>query len=994
VLEFVAIGPEPGQRWRREIPSGRPIRLGRAPANGWAVPWDVRVSREHCDLELRGDLLHVRCMESALNPAYRLGEATREFSIKAGEDFRIGATTFRVDLIEDTTAPSPRARQGGDEAAEKMAERAAPSPAPSPVAEPRRSELDALKAQVEALKAQLAADSVERRKGELPASEPLADMNVDALKSQVAAMRAKLEDAAAAAPPQPAQPQAKVEERPRVDAGRSVEVPQRRVQWSPNERPVSAGDADEAPADAPTPAAGDDRAGHLKKLDIDALKAELESQLAAKRKPSGPDQAAASIGSDSEQKFAESLKAQIDAQAESAEPPPADAPQTATKKPTLEELKAKLAAKAAAKGAVKEETDAPPHALEIPSPAEKKSAPEIQTVDRSADNEKPADVTPPPAAASGDAELSPLELIKAKLAAKKGGTPAPAAKKPATAKPAVAKKDAKPAAAKPKAKETAAAAGNLKQWIWDKLTDDARRYIRGFAAGTVPEEKVEKYKRHILYALNDVLKSRDFVASGELATVWQDERIAAEIGALPEGLGGIKKNKWSDRDVRFAGHLALQTIYSRTFPKYRRSDGPPRTIAYLSRGDIFGEIGALLDQPRSATCVTFDHPPDSKRRSAPVELVRIDRDVFKGMIESSPAFAAKVKQLIAERQLRSKKVARNVPWDTEGALTSRAEYQELGLVQGQKLLLIDLDRCTRCGDCVRACINTHDDGYTRLFLDGPRFDRFLVPSACRKCLNPACMIGCPVGSIQRGENGEILIRDWCIGCNQCADQCPYDSIQMHDVGVIPERGPGWRFLPAQAVKSEGWYRPRFRDRNWRPATAPFRWDLMFHAALDAGSASSFGAALEQPICFRHDFQVPPNKRRKDVWLRLLVICQGANVEVWMNGHAVTLEQDDKQKRRGEYEAKVPNEWIHLHKQNLIAARVHPPVSYDQTILSLRLDAVPELEEAATAELKIVTELAVVCDLCSSLPSKEPACVAQCPHDAAFRFDARAEFPRA
>ena len=45
-----------------------------------------------------------------------------------------------------------------------------------------------------------------------------------------------------------------------------------------------------------------------------------------------------------------------------------------------------------------------------------------------------------------------------------------------------------------------------------------------------------------------------------------------------------------------------------------------------------------------------------------------------------------------------------------------------------------------------------------------------------------------------------------------------------------------------------------------------------------------------------------------------------------------------------------------------------------------------------AELKAVTQRAVVCDLCSTLPDKEPACVAQCPHKAAFRVDARFEFP--
>ena len=35
---------------------------------------------------------------------------------------------------------------------------------------------------------------------------------------------------------------------------------------------------------------------------------------------------------------------------------------------------------------------------------------------------------------------------------------------------------------------------------------------------------------------------------------------------------------------------------------------------------------------------------------------------------------------------------------------------------------------------------------------------------------------------------------------------------------------------------------------------------------------------------------------------------------------------------------------------------------------------------------------VVCDLCSTLPGRVPACVNACPHDAAMRVNARAEFP--
>ena len=43
-------------------------------------------------------------------------------------------------------------------------------------------------------------------------------------------------------------------------------------------------------------------------------------------------------------------------------------------------------------------------------------------------------------------------------------------------------------------------------------------------------------------------------------------------------------------------------------------------------------------------------------------------------------------------------------------------------------------------------------------------------------------------------------------------------------------------------------------------------------------------------------------------------------------------------------------------------------------------------------LKVLPAVAVVCDQCSTLPNQEPACVTNCPHEAAMRVDARTEFP--
>jgi Fe-S-cluster-containing hydrogenase component 2 len=48
------------------------------------------------------------------------------------------------------------------------------------------------------------------------------------------------------------------------------------------------------------------------------------------------------------------------------------------------------------------------------------------------------------------------------------------------------------------------------------------------------------------------------------------------------------------------------------------------------------------------------------------------------------------------------------------------------------------------------------------------------------------MTQCPVGSIRRKENLEIIIEDWCIGCGKCAELCPYGNINMHPLEVVKE----------------------------------------------------------------------------------------------------------------------------------------------------------------------------------------------------------------
>ncbi len=95
-LQLIASGPG-DQQSRTDLVEGEVVRVGRAPKNGWAVPWDQQISREHADLHWTSGRLRVTCIQGATNPIIWNGRPQREVMVSLGDTFRIGATEFRLD---------------------------------------------------------------------------------------------------------------------------------------------------------------------------------------------------------------------------------------------------------------------------------------------------------------------------------------------------------------------------------------------------------------------------------------------------------------------------------------------------------------------------------------------------------------------------------------------------------------------------------------------------------------------------------------------------------------------------------------------------------------------------------------------------------------------------------------------------------------------------------------------------------------------------------
>lgn len=227
------------------------------------------------------------------------------------------------------------------------------------------------------------------------------------------------------------------------------------------------------------------------------------------------------------------------------------------------------------------------------------------------------------------------------------------------------------------------------------------------------------------------------------------------------------------------GHLPTDLVLIRSgFARVCREHGAGhQTSAYLGKGQLFGlaEIAHNALRPVASPPLALQQ---SLRAVGFLDTLHIPVETVAEEILPHVR-SDELPPVLRNPERPTAPAADGAAGLTTGELEFLVQHR---LNNGRQAMVIDLNRCTRCDDCVRACATTHD-GNPRFVRSGPTHQAMQFVQACMHCTDPVCMVGCPTGAIARDDQtGTVRVHEpICVGCGTCASACPYGTVRMVEV---------------------------------------------------------------------------------------------------------------------------------------------------------------------------------------------------------------------
>lgn len=282
--------------------------------------------------------------------------------------------------------------------------------------------------------------------------------------------------------------------------------------------------------------------------------------------------------------------------------------------------------------------------------------------------------------------------------------------------------------------------------------------------------------QHLSDAQRDQLKDRiEFGTFGSYGWSGEYKKLAKKGALNPE-----IEQLIAGQNTSAAGIYIIRSGFARLTKSFGAGQ---RTLNYLGAGQVFGlrEVFHNWKRPASESPILYQ---GTLRALGYTHTLFVPREILEELVLPGLPAALHPAKFSADELDED---------DEDPSLEVGAQEHKIGpemmefltanrFFNGKATMVIDLQRCTRCDDCVRACAATHGNN-PRFLRYGPTSGRIQIAQACMHCVDPVCMIGCPTGAIHRDSNrGNVVINQaTCIGCSTCSNQCPYEAIRMVEV---------------------------------------------------------------------------------------------------------------------------------------------------------------------------------------------------------------------